>query len=60
MDGSALLGAHLVLAGFASDLGMVLTIPVCQTSLISLTMLEHSIKYLFVFFKLLARTAGGI
>lgn len=59
-DDSALLGAHLALAGFASDLGMVLTIPMCQTSLISLTVLEHSMKYLLVFFKLLAHTAGGI
>lgn len=36
---------------------MVLTTPMCQNSLISLTMLEHSMKYLLVFFKLLAHTA---
>lgn len=56
-DGSALLGAHLALASFANDLGMVLTTSKCQTSLISLTMLEHSMKYLLVFFKLLAGIA---
>ena len=54
------LGLLLALAGFASDLDMVLNTPVCQTSLISLTMPEHSMKYFLVFFKLLAHITDGI
>lgn len=54
------LGLLLVLAGFASDLEMVLNTPVCQTSLISPTMPEHPMKYFLVFFKLLAHVADGI
>jgi len=54
------LGLLLALAGFASDLDMVLNTPVCQTSLISPTMPEHLMKYFLVFFKLLAHIADGI